>query len=168
MSLENRLAALITAVGADIKAFGARLDVVETQRILHIDRVRGTGSDYIAVVPNAFVERQPGVQMNIVYTPPVDAWARVKVASGIIQCVTAGVTYLGVTCTPSDVDGYATVRSRVTKGADEFTALEPEGIWKLAAGVQYTFRGQWVSVTGAWQYHASPNYLGMSIEATAR
>lgn len=158
---------------SQIVDLSARLAVLErTARsgLLDFQRIQGNNNAYFLVTTaTEQVKRSGSVNLELTYTPPVDAWWMGHVHVGIINTVTApALTYLELFISPNEADGGAAGGYARNYQADTYDWRAVRRTYALEAGTTYTLSAYFVVTSGAIQYHQSPNYLWMEAYAFPR
>lgn len=163
--------------------------------VIYEERLRGTGTaggtTTITEIPTTSLLMYRNVAktlpLQLVYTPPVDAWVEVVASIGNVIKLQNDYAYLytGVSCSPADEDGVAGSYEILTMYGNVITIgpLTNSGrylrrLLKCAAGVTYTFNQflgpmsptSGVSAPGGYQfsYMIASDQLELSIRAYVR
>ena len=165
MSLQTRLAALVSAVGADIKAHEARIAALEARggRILGTQRSYGTNGAYAAATSGADLDTTGAALLQIAITPTVPVFWEVNCCVGSVQKTSAAYDYAYALLhlNVADQDGAQDVGAIFTQHStvDTFGFRAPKHIFRLPAGGPYTCNVRWSASAGTWNYYQDRSWL---------
>lgn len=146
----------------------------QSGKLIHVDQISGQSATYATNATYATattVNDGAGNNMQLAYTPPVDAYCEVNGCIGIVQAITAAYNYVygGVLIDPVTVDGVDyTISLGVQNqaGPSQYSNRTIARTVELAAGITYTFSlvlGP--SNAGTWTYFRDAARLWLNIKA---
>lgn len=169
MSLQIRLAELISAIGADVKDLKTN-----GTKPLVVQALKGNGLGGLVTATSVttlkYHKSNANLDMEIVYTPTQDVWWEVSVTVGYMEKTDTGNAdcFLQLTISPDDEIAAAdteaqnsTVYANVTQSstADPRVFRSANALWALKKNVTYTARVFPSFSSGAWRYAVGYNSM---------
>lgn len=145
-------------------ATDAEVAALTNLRPLWFDRVLGNNSGSVALATGT-LERSAASPMQLLWTPPVDAWVFLA-GTFYFSLTTSGDVYSRCSCSPADADGVSTNgylrNSHIAGGVDASGGGNPHALYKLTGGVPYQFLlGVTLAGGAVGTYYQGLNYLAM-------
>lgn len=142
--------------------------------LLDIRRQISSGNQYVAHISGQqlYIDAAKTIALTLGYVPPVNCWWEVHAHIGLVQKVDAAYHYMQpqLQLNVPDADGFQGIGDTRTQHS-QVNTYEPydlQGLFKLAAGVNYFVTVPTGMSGGSWQYFQSSNNLFIEAKAWAR
>jgi hypothetical protein len=146
------------------------------KEIIHTETIAGNQDAYsasFAASSAPWVFRNATQVLELLYTPPVDAWVEVNSFMGYVRKDDAAYHYLVASLTMvtgADADGISATSDLITQHSqvNQFESRKPSRIFKCVAGTAYQFRIQLSGNGGNWAYYRGAAQMYMNLKAWRR